>query len=507
MSRKSGQTGRRSTAPGASCYESQKMKRLLPLLAVGVVLALASGLVITFGAPRLESSFPSAGSGEHPAVAPLQLTFSQPMQAESLQARLEIRPEVQGTYTWSDKTLTFTPKNGWPARTKVIVRLAAGARAAELLPLAMRQDFELTFQTSSPRLAYLFPSGEAADLYAIQPDSGLVERLTDLEAGVLDFSASFSPPAIFFSLTNAAGGGDLYRLDLSRLAAPPASQDAPAPMELLLACPEADCRLPQVSPGGDMLAFEKTVSSASGGLGIPQVWLADLDEQGRLASEPTLAGEATHQTILGAWSMDGKLMFYDSDASAFTLFTPGVGIQARFANQNGEPGSWLPSGKAFVAPETFFVKPTSAGPKSSVTAGTETLFATSHLFLHNLADGSSLDLSGAADLEDQTPVFSPDGSQLAFARRALSLAKWSKGMQIWVRPFAKDAPSADAIQLTNAPNFTHLDFAWSPDSQRLAYVRFNQTTFTEAPEIWLMDLRGARSTLLLSNGFSPRWIP
>jgi Tol biopolymer transport system component len=125
------------------------------------------------------------------------------------------------------------------------------------------------------------------------------------------------------------------------------------------------------------------------------------------------------------------------------------------------------------------------------------------LILFNHRDRTSLDLNaGKGFLEDTTPVFSPDGSYLAFARKFLDSARWTPGRQIWLLEVDKTG----AVQYTDNPNFNHFDFAWSPDGSQLAYVRFNQTTLNEATEIWLLDTNNGLTTILVEGGFAPQWI-
>jgi len=96
---------------------------------------------------------------------------------------------------------------------------------------------------------------------------------------------------------------------------------------------------------------------------------------------------------------------------------------------------------------------------------------------------------------------------LAFARRYLDIARWTPGRQIWLLPILSDGAPGQAFSLTDDPYFTHYDLAWSPESDRLAFVRFNQTTLNDPPEIWMVDLETFQENRLVVGGFSPQWIP
>jgi Tol biopolymer transport system component len=89
------------------------------------------------------------------------------------------------------------------------------------------------------------------------------------------------------------------------------------------------------------------------------------------------------------------------------------------------------------------------------------------------------------------------------ARKYLDAARWTPGRQIWLM-----SPDGKEFQaLTNAPYFNHSSFAWSPDGQQLAYLRFNQEKLTDPPELWLMNADGSQPIQLVIGGYAPQWIP
>ena len=267
---------------------------------------------------------------------------------------------------------------------------------------------------------------------------------------------------------------------------------------LLLGCLQANCRAPVISPAGDRVAYERTEVQ-----GYPRVWMMSLnraEEQGDDAenvqpASVVLAGDPLHQTLLPSWSPDGLLTFYDTQAAAFVLLDPRTGEQALFPNQTGEKGAWNPSGREFVAPEIFFLDSGSLGDLQS--------YANSHLIQFDRFTRNTQDLTPEEGMEDSSPAFSPDGTYLAFARKYLDQQRWTPGRQLWVM-----LPGIGQAQpVTDEPNYNHFEFAWSPDSNQLAYVRFNQTTLTMPPEIWVLALLNAESELLVEGGYSPQWIP
>jgi hypothetical protein len=483
------------------------MKRLLPFFVVGLLLFLAGGLIYQFASPRLVSVEPVNGQDKvHPGTA-LHLTFSRQMDQESVLQYLQITPFVDGDISWEGKTMIFKPDGGWPAGEQIQVTLSAGATATGLLPLPLRQDFQSSFRVNQPRLAYLYPANGLSNLYAIEPETGEIELLVDFQAGILDFIIDWEDNVIYFSGRNTAGGSDILQVDLvpesvEKTDSTTTGDSQPQELVRIITCQVNECRAPAVSPSARYLAFEQTVTVTNGGSGYPQVLLVALTEQGLPAGDPMPVGDATHQTSQPSWSAKGWLVIYDSTTTSFIFYDPDRGEIARLPNESGETGSWSPDGSVFVVPEYYYLDDTLPG-------GVEVIgpVVNSRLIAFHPENEMVEDLSGAQNLEDMLPSFSPDGYNLAFARRYLGITQWTPGKQLWIMPFSDNTPAGDAFPLSNAPYYTHYDFVWSPDSNRLAYVRFNQTTLTEPPEIWFIDPLNLEGKQLIIGGVSPQWIP
>jgi hypothetical protein len=256
-----------------------------------------------------------------------------------------------------------------------------------------------------------------------------------------------------------------------------------------------------LSPGGEALAYEQTGLPGSGLPDLPRVWILPLavtGEAAALEAQPVQLGPPDHQISLPVWSSQGVLSVYDTTEAAFIFLDPLAGELARLPNQTGQPGAWNPSGDAFIAPEIFFLD---ANVDSDV-QGLERL-ADSHLIQFDWRNNQSRDLTAIQGLEDAAPVFSPDGRFLAFGRKYLDARNWTPGRQVWLL----DMDTQQQQQLTRDPLYNHFDFAWNPDGDRLALVRFNQSSPTDPPEIWMVDLLAGQAVQLASGGYAPQWIP
>ncbi|MBP1694277.1 MAG: hypothetical protein H6Q37_2160 [Chloroflexi bacterium] len=475
------------------------MKRnwILPLAVL--VLAAIAGAVYWLSTPRLSGFAPQNNALDVPAGTELRLTFSRAMQPDDVIQRLKIDPPTPGKYRWEGNTLVFTPVQSWEAGTTVQVKLAAGARANGRLALPLIGDTAWSFSIRQPRLLYLYPSDSPANIYIYNPRTEKSQPVTDAAAGVLEYDVTPDGGAIYYSAQNSLGGSDIYRLELS-------GDSASAQAVQVLACQQAQCRAPSIAPGEDLLAYELTSSPASNQAGYPRVWLLPLvkgqSADGKVtvkpAKESRLAGDPAHQTSQPDWSPNGNLSYYDSTQKAFIVLDPHSGKNTALPNQTGEPGSWSPDSTVYVAAEIFFNAGGSGEPANELQP-----VASSHLLRFNVTDGTIQDLTQTENLEDTTPVFSPDGSQLALARKYLDAQRWTPGRQLWVMR----ANGASAQQLTDEPDYNHFDFAWSPTGSQIAFVRFNQTAPTDLPMVLIYDLPRGFASEVVTGGYAPHWIP
>jgi Tol biopolymer transport system component len=466
------------------------MKRLYWLILITIVIlgGLGSGIAAWVRAPRLLEVSPAPGGTRIPPFTPVRLTFSSPIQNDSLTNRITIQPARQGAYAWEENTLIFTPSQPWPSGGTITVQVSAGIRSSQAISLPMHNGKTWSFMTSQTLLAYLWPAAGEADLYTLDPITGDVQRITTTQ-NILDYAASLDGRWFYYSVETADGTA-IWRQP--RAEAGQAVEAIPAP-ETLLECPGEICRSITPSPDGEWLAFERTAINAQEQPGSTTVWLFDLSKQSiHQVSQPG------HTTLHPGWSALGWLLFYDNERRGFVVQETSNKEIGFMPNETGETGSWHPNGSTFAAKEIVLETFSSA----------ETL-TNSHLMVYNLTqqnsrgEAGSSDLTQAADLEDAAPVYSPDGEWIAIARRYLDNARWTPGRQLWL----VKADGSKAHPLTQADDYSHHDFAWSLDGKRLAFVRFNQMTLTEPAELWLIDADGSHLIELVKGGTAPLWLP
>jgi dipeptidyl aminopeptidase/acylaminoacyl peptidase len=215
-----------------------------------------------------------------------------------------------------------------------------------------------------------------------------------------------------------------------------------------------------------------------------------------------------------AWSDDGLLSYYDVEAQEYVVYQLETGEIESWPNQSGEPGTWSPGGNEFVAPEFFEVETDILrGPSGEVElqevdeSELEPVWvASSHLQMYRLDSGSIEDLTEDNLAEDYSPAFSPDGTLLIYTRRYLDEDRWTPGRQVWLMPAAASSSTSQRRQLTEAADFEYSALNWHPDGEWIAAVRFNVTLLTEPAEIWLLELDG-EATRLVIGGYAPQWVP
>jgi Tol biopolymer transport system component len=424
---------------------------LIPIL---IAVLIGGRIAFTRGRPAVTSQYPAPGAVAVNGLAPVQITFTRAMNHASVEAAFTFQPDNAGTFTWEGDTVTFSPSIPWSAGETISVTLGTGARSSLGIPLQDNQTW--AFSVARTMLAYLWPADASANMFMLDPVGGEVVQLTE-GGGVLEYAVSARGLFIFYSTENGQGGSDLWRLDMLTREA-----------ERFLDCGADLCALPQPSRDGEWLAYEN-ISEGS-------VWVL-AREDGKL----TRLGDGTRPV----WSSDGKLAYYDREGKAFQIVDVSGSLLGTFPNQLGEPGAWSPDGNFFTAPET----------------GTDA--DSSHLLAFLPINSIINNLSGEDSVEDTSPAYSPDGQWLAFARKYLDTERWTPGRQLWL--MAPDGENAHP--LTNDEFFSHASFAWSPDSETIAFVRAHRTSPDVPPEIWIIRTDGQNPVRLVIGGYAPQWIP
>lgn len=456
-----------------------------PALLVWAAAGLLAGLALAayLSLPQVTAVSPDPAAPDLSPRTAVRLTFSQPMDTASVEAGLYFEPARPGALSWEGRTLAFTPAEAWPEAGTVTVTLAGG-RSRLGLPLLGEQRW--TFRLRGERLAYL--SGEVPNLYVIAlSGQAAPQAVTGELYGVYDYD--LSPDGRFvYAARRADGGADLRA----------AGVDGSAPADLLL-CPEAACLSPAVSPDGRWAAYERhaLLPGAAGAVasGEARIHLLSLDSgQDRPLGDDNPAR-------FPRWGPDGRLSYFDVARQALVVQDLASGAVTYIPNTSGDIGTWSPDGQFIVFAEIFFPPEPTPDPARPEAEHTDRFY--SHLLRATIATNDLQDLSGPGVVEDASPVYSPSGEWLAFARRGLGEGQWTPGRQLWLMR----ADGSQTHALTAEPFLNHSAFRWSPDGRLLAHMRLNAADPSQPAEVWIIQADGSGARRLAQAAYLPEWLP
>jgi Tol biopolymer transport system component len=308
---------------------------------------------------------------------------------------------------------------------------------------------------------------------------------------VYDFALSPDGTRLIYAARRADGGADLRAVNL----------DGTGLADVLL-CPGEACVSPALSPDGQHLAYQRHVLAA-GLTGAPALGAARVFER-TLAAPPTEPGQqlSAAEGRFPRWGPDGRLSYLDLGREAVVIHDLVTGALTFIPNTSGEMGAWSPDGSVIVYPELAFPGP---GGPAELSGGFYT-----YLTRVTIATNERQTLSGPEVVDDASPAYSPSGAWLAFGRKLQVQSQWTPGRQLWLM----HPDGSDAHALTDDPLYNHSAFTWSPDGQRLAYMRFNTDNIEAPAEIWLTGVdsagqlgAGNAGPRRLAQGYLPEWLP
>ena len=422
---------------------------------------------------------PADGSAGVSTRGQIVIEFDQPLADAAVTVSLD--PPADGEVAVDGATVTFIPDALAP-ETLYRVRMEPGVRGANGRTLT--NALEWGFATGRAQALFtrvvdgkeqLFTTplpqpGEPAD------SAAPVTQLTDAAAGIWDFAVSPADGRIVYSALTEAGTSDLWTL----------APGAAAP-EQLLACPTAFCSSPSWSQDGELLLFSQRNANDFGAAAVnpPRLYIM------HVASGETAPVFSDSQKLgfEARWANDGQWITYLSpDFVGIGVYNLESGAERFYPTQTGEAAVWRPGHTQFVMNEQRI-----DGGRVSI-----------HLYLVDPIADTRINLSGeTAPVEDGAPVWSPDGTWIAFRRNINDGPGATLSKQLWIMR----ADGSDVRPLTSDAAIDHGPPTWSPDGRYLLYHRFPLKGPDIVISVWLMDVATGEQWQVSSPGQRPQWLP
>lgn len=400
----------------------------------------------------------------------VRITFDQEMaDAELDNSLLTLSPPVTGTVRLEGATLSFLPATPLTPETDYTVTLRADLESKESRPLL--EPITWQFRTGESRILYIAPDEEERDQVAvISIKGGNPLRLTEEPAFVWNHTVSPDGQTVVYAALRENNGSDLWAIR------PDGTQH-----RQLLACPNAICSDPAWSPDGRRLVYEKReVPHAGDTPAPPRLWWLDstTGETARVFQDGQQLGHSPR------WSPDGQwLSFVSPGETGVRVYNLKDGRSYLIPSRMGEPAAWSPDSEAVLVTEVVL-----HGERVAV-----------HLFRADLDSGEVIDLNGEAEVEVDSPAWSPDGEWIAYTRKVSRVAM---GRQIWLMR----SDGSQARPLTTELEIDHGPPAWSPDGRYLLFQRFFLKDPSAQPEIWVLEIATGKLRQVVAPGSQPRWL-
>jgi Tol biopolymer transport system component len=446
-------------------------------LIIAAALLAAIGFVVLRGdqvGAAISAVTPADGAERVSTRSAIEFEFTEAMDIATLESRFTIEPPISGTLRADGERVTFKPSTPFAAGVRYVATIRAGGQS--LRNRAMTHDARTTFTTRQPRVAYLTPSQDVANLVLHDPISGQAQRVTSEQFGVYDFAISPDGARAVVSVNRDAGGErDLWLLDLESGA-----------REQLLKCDGQVCQTASWSSDGARIAFERRplVQRTIGKLpGPSRVWLLDVASK----SAAPLFADNQRLAALPAWSpADGRIAFVDTAESTLTVVDTVSQASIKLPSNLGDPGAWSPDGATLVYPD---VAPfDDRGYTQLLKADFATNVITT-VFPISTSDDASV-------------TWAPDISQIAFSRRQSGTTNVS-GAQVWVA----QADGARLRQITSDDARSHFRLSFSPDGALIVAQRFELGTPYAKPEVVVIPVAGGPPRVLAQDASQPVWAP
>jgi Tol biopolymer transport system component len=419
---------------------------------------------------QIAAVYPAGGATNVSVRSGIQVVFSQEM-AIGPETPVQLSPPVVGVTRWDGRSVAFVPAQPLEPGTTYTVTVDAGLESRQGRPFL--RPYTWRFQTGQSRVLHItWDDEDRSQIALVNPDGSDARQLTQEVYGVVDFAVSPDGMSIVYAAVREDGGSDLRLIDSDG-----------ANLQDVLECPDAVCSGASWLPDGRRLVYERRNMGAPGAPpGPPRLWWLDV-----IQGQTTAVFQDSQWLGLGGRvSASGEWLAYVVPLEQeIQIFNVSSGRTLRVTSRMGQPGAWHPQQDLLLVNDIQL-----EGDRYAV-----------HLYLVNLENDQLQNLSGGEeDVNDNWPIWSPDGEWIAFGRREPGVPM---GSQLWFMRADGDEIRA----LTDDPEINYSGASWSPDGRLLLFQRFLLQDPGRDPGIWLLDVSSGQMWQVVEAGTQPAWLP
>ena len=376
-------------------------------------------------------------------------------------------------------------------RGKGLVAVAFLLLLALLAPLLVRQwgngGFFAGLSASTPRILYLgWDEQDHTQIFIVELSGQAPVQLTQAASDVLNFALSPDGDTIAYAAREEGNNTALWLVNANG-----------RNRRQLLACSQAHCSELIWEPGGGRLIYERRdVIEGEDAPGQPRLWWLDVNT----GESVTVSENAEAVTFGASISSDGQWLSYVSPSDeALQIYNFQDGRHFLIPSQINTPAVWNPQGSTLLTSDLELIVSHGSNDDNHL-EHTHAYNQAIHLFLTRVNSQERMPLSQAANVDDGTPAWSPDGQWIAFGRKII---RTPTGRQLWL----VGADGRDERALTDDLSIHHGSPVWSPDGRTLLFQRLPLTEPDATPGIWLLEVATGATREIVTPGIFPVWLP
>jgi dipeptidyl aminopeptidase/acylaminoacyl peptidase len=403
----------------------------------------------------------ATGIGGKPTI---QVSYPKSIDAASLRTAFRMEPAVAGDVETNDRGLSYRVTEALRPGATYTVVIGPGVRQVD--GRVSRSEVRSTLQARPSSLIVVRRAGGLHSVWSVDPGDGPDRRITGANEDVQ--LAGASPSGAMLAFVTDSGDNahwSLWSVGLDDTAT-----------KSLVADQDGSLASLAWSPASDAIAFESAQTFGTS-VSAPRLWLASVGS----GDDALVYGRGAETGSRPSWSPDGRrLAFYENSQRVIGIYDFTSNIQT-VQSQVAATVSWSPDSGRFV----YVDRGGDDNPRTN-------------LHIASLDGSSSAPMTNDELASDSFPVWSPDGTWIAFTRLKGTAAG------LWLAH--PDGSDAHPVQM--AEGWVYSAPVWAPDGSELAFSRRAALAGSSESddELWVAATNG-KPRQLSSGGSTVAWIP